>query len=76
MNIVLVVLLWPFSPSEFSERDRERKGCWPKLNTPFQERKYHYTGIMNERDPSAVFKANHEPWVHLGYVLSCAPGFL
>lgn len=73
--IVLVVHLWPFSlsPSDFS---RERERCWPKPKAPFQERKYHYTGIMNERDPSAVFKAKHEPGVHLGSVLSRAPGFL
>lgn len=41
-----------FSFSLTSQRER----CWPKLNTPFQERKYHYTGIMSERDPSAVLK--------------------
>lgn len=73
---MLVALLAFFSlllsPSDFPERER----CWPEPNAPFQERKYHYTGIMNERDPSVVFKAKHEPLVHLGSVLSHATGFL
>lgn len=51
-QLVLVVLLWSFFPSLYLTSQRER--CWPKLNTPFQERKYHYTGIMSERYPSAV----------------------
>lgn len=42
-----------FSPPDFPERER----CWPEPNTPFQERKCHYTGIMSEKDPSVVFKA-------------------
>lgn len=50
----LGLFLWSFSPSLYLTSQRER--CWPKLNTPFQERKYHYTGIMSERDPSAVLK--------------------
>lgn len=42
-----------FSPPDFPERER----CWPEPNTPFQERKYHYTGITSEKNPSVVFKA-------------------